>query len=295
MLGQLGRFPFAADAASSNGGQGVRSGISVGQKLTLSASSRQPAAQWPSRPSNGGRLTLQAPPPSEVDTRNFHAAGGNKRALAADVQVGTAGPCHMRPAASRTAQETLPSPVARALTEGSPTPSPGPLAPQVFQALPESNGSLPAALYRLLDPVAAVDLPAPGAVRLGPSDNRELDKLVAALGRNKQTWRRALQLHDWLLAIGHRPDDRLCTTLIRVCAQHGQAATALGLYDWMRAPPGAGGGGLPSTVFTYTAAMRAALTSNMIDRALKVWWLGGWAGWEAGMAGRLTWGAAACL
>ena len=46
-------------------------------------------------------------------------------------------------------------------------------------------------------------------------NNRELDKLVAALGRSKATWRRAVMLHDWLLSIGHHPDDRLCTTLIR--------------------------------------------------------------------------------
>ena len=53
-------------------------------------------------------------------------------------------------------------------------------------------------------------------------DNRELDKLVGALGRSKATWRRALLLHEWLLGMGHTPDDRLCTTLMRVCAQHGQ-------------------------------------------------------------------------
>lgn len=37
------------------------------------------------------------------------------------------------------------------------------------------------------------------------SDNRELDKLVAALGRNKATWRRALQLHEWLLQARNAP------------------------------------------------------------------------------------------
>ncbi len=72
------------------------------------------------------------------------------------------------------------------------------------------------------------------------------------------------------LQSGHRPDDRLCTTLIRVCAQHGQASTALSLYDWMRAPAAEGGAGLTPTVFTYTAAMRAALTGSMMDRALQV-------------------------
>ena len=58
-------------------------------------------------------------------------------------------------------------------------------------------------------------------------DNRELDKLVGALGRSRATWRRALLLHEWLLGLGHAPDDRLCTTLIRVCAQHGQVRRAV--------------------------------------------------------------------
>ncbi len=76
--------------------------------------------------------------------------------------------------------------------------------PQVVPAFPEGSGSLPEVLYRLLDPAASVELPAPGAVQLRASDNRELDKLVAALGRNKSTWRRALMLHEWLLEV------RLC-------------------------------------------------------------------------------------
>lgn len=93
---------------------------------------------------------------------------------------------------------------------------------------------------------------------------------MAALGRNKSTWRRALTLHQWLLTKGHAPDDRLCTTLIRVCSQHSQAQTALELYEWMRAAKARGGAGQTPTVFTYTAAMRAALTGNLVDRALKV-------------------------
>lgn len=129
---------------------------------------------------------------------------------------------------------------------------------------------LPQALYRLLDPQASVDLPSANLVSSRQLDNRELDKLFAALGRNKTTWRRALVLHEWLLSMGHCPDDRLCTTLIRVCSQHGQAMTALSLYDWMRSPQREGGAGLVPTVYTYTAAMRAALTGNMIDRAIKV-------------------------
>ena len=122
---------------------------------------------------------------------------------------------------------------------------------------------------QLLDPSAGVDLPTPAAARR--LDNRELDKLVAALGRSKATWRRALLLHEWLLSAGHAPDARLCTTLLRVCAQHGQAVTALGLYDWMRAPLAEGGAALSPTVYTYTAAMRAALAGGLAARALSVW------------------------
>ena len=175
-------------------------------------------------------------------------------------------------------------------------------------------------------------------VPAGRLDNRELDKLVGALGRSRATWRRALLLHEWLLGLGHAPDDRLCTTLIRVCAQHGQvrccslccavccawtlaaqgvcsrqgprqqltvagnllsvyhlceplnpdeahllswsgsftawaggtqALSALNIYDWMRARVKEGGAGLCPTVFTYTAAMRAALSAGLVDRALK--------------------------
>lgn len=134
----------------------------------------------------------------------------------------------------------------------------------------QQSGKLPQELYRLLDPQASVDLPSAHLVSSRQLDNRELDKLFAALGRNKITWRRALVLHEWLLSMGHTPDDRLCTTLIRVCSQHGQTMTALSLYDWMRSSQRAGGAGLVPTVYTYTAAMRAALTGNMIDRAVKV-------------------------
>lgn len=64
------------------------------------------------------------------------------------------------------------------------------------------SGCLPAALYRLLDPAAPVELPPPGSVAaLREGANRELDKLVAALGRSKATWRRALALHEWLLQV----------------------------------------------------------------------------------------------
>lgn len=64
----------------------------------------------------------------------------------------------------------------------------------------DSHHGLPPALYRLLDPAAAVELPPCGPGRqVPPLDNRELDKLVAGLGRSKATWRRALMLHQWLM------------------------------------------------------------------------------------------------
>jgi pentatricopeptide repeat protein len=66
------------------------------------------------------------------------------------------------------------------------------------------------------------------------------------------------------------PDARLATTLIRVCSQHGQTAAALELYDWMRATRSAAGDMLIPTVFTYTAAMRAALAGNLLQQAFQV-------------------------
>ena len=62
----------------------------------------------------------------------------------------------------------------------------------------------------------------------------------------------------------------MCLLWRRVCSQHGQALLAFNIYDWMRTPAAQGGAGLRPTVFTYTAAMRAALAGNLIDRALKV-------------------------
>lgn len=59
--------------------------------------------------------------------------------------------------------------------------------------------------------------------------------------------------------------------LIRVCSEHGQAITALSVYEWMKAPASVGGAGLGPTVYTYTAAMRAALAAGLLDRALQVW------------------------
>lgn len=136
---------------------------------------------------------------------------------------------------------------------------------------PSSNTShaLPEELLRLADAAAPVAFPPPGSVPAGSLDNRELDKLVGTLGRNKATWRRALVLSQWLQDSGHVLDDRLCTTLIRVCSEHGQAMTALSVYEWMKAPAAAGGAALSPTVYTYTAAMRAALAAGLLDRDRK--------------------------
>lgn len=134
-----------------------------------------------------------------------------------------------------------------------------------------SRRPLPPEFYQLCDAELSITLPPHQRVNLGLLDNRELDKLVSQLGRNKNTWRRALLLHEWLVEAGHVPDDRLCTTLIRVCGQHGQTFSALGVYEWMKAAPEAGGAGLCPSVYTYTAAMRAALAGNVLEKALQIW------------------------
>jgi hypothetical protein len=62
-------------------------------------------------------------------------------------------------------------------------------------------------------PSVPVNLPSPGSISVKGLDNRELDKLVATLGKSASTWRRALSLYDWLKESGHNLDDRLCTTV----------------------------------------------------------------------------------
>lgn len=80
----------------------------------------------------------------------------------------------------------------------------------------QHSRGLPEELYKLTDPEASVNLPT--RVVPGSLDNRELDKLVASLGRNKAIWRRALMLYEWLQESGHVMDDRLCTTVsLRSC------------------------------------------------------------------------------
>lgn len=56
-----------------------------------------------------------------------------------------------------------------------------------------------------------------------------------------------------------------------MCGQHGQTFSALGVYEWMKAPSENGGAGLCPSVYTYTAAMRAALAGNVLEKALQIW------------------------
>ena len=55
--------------------------------------------------------------------------------------------------------------------------------------LPESS-RLPAYLQRLTDPEASADFPPAKQVSVRNLDNRELDKLMATLGKSNATWRR---------------------------------------------------------------------------------------------------------
>ncbi|KAL6753429.1 hypothetical protein V8C86DRAFT_460184 [Haematococcus lacustris] len=139
------------------------------------------------------------------------------------------------------------------------------------QPAQQQLAGLPVELLSLADPEQPVSLPVPGAVEAGQLDNSKLDKLVTTLSRHRGTWRRVLLLYEWLKGCGHTLDDRLCTTLIRVCADHGDAVAALSVYEWMRAPQAAGGAQLQPTAYTYMAAMRAALGAGMTDRAMQVW------------------------
>ncbi|GIL54874.1 hypothetical protein Vafri_10569 [Volvox africanus] len=152
---------------------------------------------------------------------------------------------------------------------------------------------LPAQLLALRDPASPVSLPPPGGLPACclPLDNWKLDKLVLSLSANKATWRRSLLLFEWLKATGHPLDDRLCTTLIRVCSDHGDAVSALAVYDWMTGSVSVGGAGLDATAFTYTAAMRAALGGGLTDRALTIWN----EAWRRHSSGRLQMDCRLCI
>lgn len=79
-----------------------------------------------------------------------------------------------------------------------------------------------------------------------------------------------MMLFEWLKASGHPMDDRLCTTIIRLSADNGDAVGALAVYEWLRAPCSLGGAGLKPSSFTYTTVMRAATGSKIPEKALQV-------------------------
>lgn len=93
------------------------------------------------------------------------------------------------------------------------------------------NQALPTELLQLADASAPVSLPPPHTVPPGTLDNRELDKLVGTLGRNKATWRRALVLSQWLQESGHVLDDRLCTTVSTSADEHVWSGCSSGNLD----------------------------------------------------------------
>ncbi|GAX83171.1 hypothetical protein CEUSTIGMA_g10597.t1 [Chlamydomonas eustigma] len=139
-----------------------------------------------------------------------------------------------------------------------------------LQAMPAEE-ELPHELQQLLDPHAPVLLPTADTIRKSPLNNRKLDRLVSKLGRSKDTWRRSLVLFEWLKTIGHVMDDRLTTTVMRLCADNGDPSSALAIYNWMQAPAQVGGAGLSPSIFTYTAAMRASISARLPERAMQIW------------------------
>ena len=70
------------------------------------------------------------------------------------------------------------------------------------------SAPLPPALHRLLDAGCEVHLPPVNSFKGKRLDNRELDKLLAGLGRLESTWRRALLVQGWLQV-------RLCPAWLR--------------------------------------------------------------------------------
>ncbi len=150
--------------------------------------------------------------------------------------------------------------------------SPATLSPSLTRSDLASEG-LPPELLLLLDPKAPAQLPPAMAGDAGTRrlSNRGLDRLLCALGRSRATWRRALMVLEWLKASGFNVDARLATTVVRLCADNGDAVAALGVYEWMRAPKEAGGAGLQPSSRTYVAVMKAALCARLPERAVQVW------------------------
>ena len=122
-----------------------------------------------------------------------------------------------------------------------------------------------------MNPNLKPKIPQIGDTSLTKNDNAALDRLISALGRHRATWDRCLLVYCWLRESGHEFDDRLCASLIRICTKHNASEKALEIYEWMRRSKRAGGAGLRGSVFTYTAAMRAAIASKQLDYALDIW------------------------
>eukprot|EP00890_Picochlorum_soloecismus_P006443 jgi/Picsp_1/67/NSC_00067-R1_pentatricopeptide repeat-containing protein len=130
---------------------------------------------------------------------------------------------------------------------------------------------LPDFLQNLMNPNIEPKIPQIKGTSVTKNDNAALDRLISALGRHRATWQRSLLVYCWLRDSGHEFDDRLCASLIRICAKHNAAGKALEIYEWMRRSKRAGGAGLNGSVFTYTAAMRAAIVDKQLDYALDIW------------------------
>jgi len=86
LTGQLGRLPFAAEAATSSSAAGSRAGFSSGQRFWSASGNRQSSQpQWQSRASQG-KLALHATSVLvDVDSRNF--AAENKKRSAPELQA----------------------------------------------------------------------------------------------------------------------------------------------------------------------------------------------------------------
>lgn len=76
-----------------------------------------------------------------------------------------------------------------------------------------------------------------------------------------------------------------------MCSDHGDAVSALAVYDWMVSPQEQGGAALEATPYTYTAAMRAALAGGLTERALGIWN----EAWRRHTAGRLALDCRLCI
>mmetsp|Transcript_8498 Transcript_8498/g.24365 ORF Transcript_8498/g.24365 Transcript_8498/m.24365 type:complete len:757 (-) Transcript_8498:177-2447(-) len=115
-----------------------------------------------------------------------------------------------------------------------------------------------------------VRLPAAEAVELVNFTNKNIDRLVSKLGKSRKLWRRVLVLHEWLLLVGHQPDNRLCTTIMHLCNFNGEPLRSLALYDWMQGMQAMGTPGPRPNVYTYTTAMRAALLARQPRKAIQI-------------------------